>query len=114
MGGDRREFETWMARARVDRAERGLIEDAVRVEDIHRLIEAGLAGGCDVDPGEALKVRGRPPWRLRALVQQLRADGVIQNQVWSGGRRAAATVIAELARRYGVDPRLLKKALGDL
>jgi hypothetical protein len=109
--------ESWQAfekRAGADAAERWLIEDAVRVEDIRRLLEAGLAGSCDVDLGEALKVRGRPPWRRRALIQRMRADGITRAEVYSGGRRSAAEVIAALARQYEVNQRMIKKALVDL
>lgn len=105
-------FETWEQRAvreNADRAERLLIEDAAAAEEIRRLLEAGVVGGCDFDHVGARV--GRPAWKLRALIQLMRADGRTRLQVYSGGRRSAAGVITALARQYGVNQRMLKKAL---
>jgi hypothetical protein len=107
-------YEECLSRAGADQAERWLIKDAEGVEEIRRLLEARGADGRDVDLGEALKVRGRPPWKLRALIQRMRADRITRAEVYSGGRRSAAEVISALARQYDVNQRMIKKALGDL
>jgi hypothetical protein len=114
-------FEEVEARDWADRVERLLIGDAERVEDIRAAIEGAFAEEAAVelrveaalDEARCVAGAGRPP-QWPALCERMRTDGMSRDQVERLSRRERSRFAGGLARRYGVDLRLIKKALGDL